>query len=184
MVLRRMALGASLVLAFLAAACQHSEPTGRERPAAMPDQEIQGFTLTQTQEGRKVWVLKAREALVFEASDRVDASGVRVDFYGSEAELRSTLTAATGVIMRRTNAIEVNGSVVVTAADGTVLTTDRLAWDERTGKIRSDRPVRVTKGNDVMTGSGMEADPDLRNLKVKDFKAYVRTPEGELVEDR
>jgi len=172
-------LAAGLVLA----GCGKGEPAGQEQPAAQPDQEITGFTLTQTADGRRVWALRAREARVFEESDRVEATGVRVDFYGREAELQSTLTAASGVIMRRTNAIEVQGRVVVTSADGTVLTTERLQWDERTGKIRSDTAVRVTKGTDVVTGSGMEADPDLKNLRVRDFKAYVRTPEGQLVED-
>jgi LPS export ABC transporter protein LptC len=177
-----MAAFAALGLAL--AGCQGQEPAGESRSSPKPDQEIQKFTLTQTQDGRKVWALRARQALVFEENDRVEASGVTVDFYGEEAGLQSTLTASNGVIMRRTNAIEVDGNVVVTATDGTVLATDRLVWDERTGKIRSDRPVRVTKGNDVMTGSAMEADPDLKNLKVKDFKAYVRTPEGQLVEEK
>lgn len=174
-----MALGLSL------AGCRGQEPaSGESRSSPQPDQEIEGFTLTQTQDGRKVWALRARQALVFEESDRIEASGVTVNFYGEEASLQSTLTATNGVIVRRTNAIEVQGNVVVTATDGTVLTTDRLVWDERTGKIRSDHAVRVTKGNDVMTGSAMEADPDLKNLKVKDFKAYVRTPEGQLVEEK
>jgi LPS export ABC transporter protein LptC len=174
-----LALAAWLALA----GCGGGEQVGEEQHATRPDQEISGFTLTQTQDGRRVWSLRAREALVFEESDRVEATGVRVDFYGREAELQSTLTAGKGVIVRRTNAIEVEGSVVVTSADGTVLTTERLLWDERTGRIRSDTAVRVTKGSDVVTGSGMEADPDLRNLKVRDFKAFVRTPEGQLVEE-
>lgn len=183
--LRGLGLMAGLLaLGLSMAGCRGQGPAGESRSSPQPDQEIEGFTLTQTQDGRKVWALRARQALVFEESDRVEASGVTVDFYGEEASLQSTLTAANGVIMRRTSAIEVQGNVVVMATDGTVLTTDRLVWDERTGRIRSDRPVRVTKGNDVMTGSAMEADPDLKNLKVKDFKAYVRTPEGQLVEEK
>jgi len=182
---RAFGLVAAVVAVGLSlAGCQGQQSPGEGRSSPKADQEILGFTLTQTQEGRKVWALRARQALVFEESDRVEASGVTVDFYGEESSLQSTLTAMSGIIMRRTNAIEVQGNVVVTATDGTVLTTDRLLWDERTGKIRSDHAVRVTKGTDVMTGSAMEADPDLKNLKVKDFKAYVRTPEGQLVEEK
>ncbi len=177
-------MAALAMLGLFLAGCQGEGPAGESRSSPQADQEIQGFTLTQTQDGRRVWSLRARQALVFEESDRVEASGVTVDFYGEESSLQSTLTARNGIITRRTNAIEVEGSVVVTAVDGTVLTTDRLVWDERTGKIRSDRAVRVTKGTDVVTGSAMEADPDLKNLKVKDFKAYVKTPEGQLVEEK
>ena len=179
---RRLVLVA--VVAAALAGCRGEEPQQPGSAGPRADQEIDGFTLTQTREGKKIWALRARHALVFEEEDRVEASGVRVDFYGDETELQSTLTAASGVVMRRTNAIEVQGDVVVRSTDGTTLTTDRLTWDERTGKIRSDSFVRVTKASDVMTGSGMEADPDLRNLKVREFKAYVKTPGGELVEER
>ena len=97
----------------------------------------------------------------------------------------TTLTANEGILARRTSDMEAMGNVIVYAADGTILTTDRLSWNERKGKVESDRPVRVTKGDDVMIGVGVEADPDLKNIKVKSgFKAFVRTPEGELVEEK
>jgi LPS export ABC transporter protein LptC len=154
------------------------------RSGARADQEIDGFTLTQTREGERVWSLRAANALIYEDADRVEMADLRVDFFDGEGGTRSTLTADEGVLSRRTNDMEATGNVVVYAADGTVLTTERLTWNERTGKIESDRPVRVTRGRDVMTGVGVEADPDLRNIRVKsDFKAYVRTEEGTLVED-
>ena len=148
------------------------------------DQEIDGFTLTQTQEGTRVWSLSAENALVYEDADRVELTTLRIDFFDDKGEVRSTLTADEGVLERRTNDIEVLGDVVVYAADGTILTTEKLTWNEMTGKIESDREVRVTKGKDVMTGVGVEADPDLRNIRVmSEFKAWVRTPEGNLVEE-
>jgi LPS export ABC transporter protein LptC len=154
------------------------------RSETRPDQEIDGFTLTQTREGQPVWSLRAENALVYEDADRIEMTDLRTDFFDDEGGTRSTLTADRGVLKRRTSDMEVNGNVVVYAADGTVLTTERLTWDERTGKIESDLPVRVTRGKDVMTGVGVEADPDLRNIRVKsDFKAYVRTEEGTLVEE-
>lgn len=154
------------------------------RSGTFADQEIDGFTLTQTREGERVWSLRAANALIYEDADRVEMTDIRVDFFDDEGGTRSTLTAEEGVLSRRTNDMEVTGNVVVYAADGTVMTTERLTWNERTGKIESDLPVRVTRGKDVMTGVGVEADPDLRNIRVKsDFRAYVRTEEGTLVED-
>ena len=156
-------------------------PGGSGRP---PDQEIDGFTLTQTREGTKVWVLKADNAMVFEDSDQIELTDLRIDFFEETGEVRSTLTADKGYLSRRTNDMLVRGSVVVYSADGTILTTEELSWNERLGKIESDKPVRATKDRDVFTGVGVEADPDLKNIRIKsDFKAYVRTPEGELVEE-
>jgi LPS export ABC transporter protein LptC len=117
-------------------------------------------------------------------SHGVELSRLRVDYFDEEGDVRSTLTATEGLLKRRTSDMEARGNVVVVAHDGTRLVTERLTWNERTGKIESDRFVRVTQGDDVFTGVGIEADPDLKNIKVKsDFKAFVRTPDGQLVEE-
>lgn len=179
----------ALVLsAFLASAlftgCQRDLAGEPGEASLLPDSEIDGFKLTQTREGEKLWVLSASRALVYEEADRVELTRLRVDYFDDEGSVRSTLTASEGLLKRRTNDMEATGHVVVVARDGTRLATERLTWNERTGKIESDRFVRVTQGDDVFTGVGIEADPDLKNIRVKsDFKAYVRTPDGELVEE-
>jgi LPS export ABC transporter protein LptC len=177
---------AAALLAALVAlvGCGGEGESGTGGSQTFPDSEIDGFTLTQTREGERVWSMAARHALVYEEADRVEMTDLRVDFFDEAGDIRSTLTANEGVLKRRTNDMEVLGNVVVYAADGTILTTERLTWNELTGKVESDRPVRVTKDKDVFTGVGVEADPDLKNIRVKsDFKAFVRTPEGQLVED-
>jgi LPS export ABC transporter protein LptC len=182
----RAILGAVFLCAVVVAlsGCDERERDLPGRSETIPDQEIDGFTLTQTRDGQRVWSLRAANALVYEEADRVEMAELRVDFYDEEGGAKSTLTADEGTLSRRTNDMEVTGNVVVYASDGTVLTTERLTWNERTGKIESDERVTVTKGRDVMKGLGVEADPDLRNIRVRsDFKAYVRTEEGTLVEE-
>lgn len=175
---------AALVLGALAGCEGDGTPERVETPSS-PDQEIDNFTLTHTRQGDRVWVLEADHARIYEEADRVETSDVRVDFHGEDGELQSTLTADAGILLRRTNDIEAIGRVVVTAEDGTVLRTDRLAWNERVGRISTESPVEIIKDDDVMTGVGMESNPDLTNIRVKsEFRAYVRTPEGELVEER
>jgi LPS export ABC transporter protein LptC len=190
---RRAAARGRLVVACLglAAACLLAvagcgrESSGQpESSGTRPDQEIDGFRLTQTQDGERVWTLKAATALIYEDASRVEMSELRIDFYNEDGQVRSTLTADQGTLHQRTNDMQVHGNVVVYAEDGTVLTTELLTWDERTGRIETDRPVRVTKGRDVMTGVGIEADPDLKNIRVKsDFKAFVRSEDGKLIEE-
>jgi len=174
----------ALVVAAPFAGCQreHAEEPGDA--SLLPDSEIDGFKLTQTREGDRLWVLSASRALVYEEADRVELERLRIDYFDDEGGVRSTLTATEGLLRRRTNDMEARGSVVVVAHDGTRLVTERLTWNERTGKIESDRFVRVTQGDDVFTGVGLEADPDLKNIRVKsEFKAFVRTPDGQLVEE-
>jgi LPS export ABC transporter protein LptC len=174
----------ALLAVLMAAGCQREPGGNGEESSVVPDQEIDGFSLTQTRDGEKMWVLSADHALVFEDAGRVEMTRFRVDFFNDSGEVRSTLTARDGLLMRRTSDMEAFGNVLVTSSDGTRLTTERLTWNERTGKIESDRFVRVVQGRDEFTGVGLEADPDLKNIRVQsEFKAYVRTPEGELVEE-
>lgn len=175
---------ASLLAVTPFAGCQRELAEEPGESSLLPDSEIDGFRLTQTREGDRLWVLSASRALVYEEADRVELERLRVDYFDDEGGVRSTLTATEGLLRRRTNDMEARGSVVVVAHDGTRLVTERLTWNERTGKIESDRFVRVTQGDDVFTGVGLEADPDLKNIRVKsEFKAFVRTPDGQLVEE-
>ena len=173
-----------LLAVLIAAGCQSERAGNGEGSSVVPDQEIDGFALTQTRDGEKLWVLSADHALVFEDAGRVEMTRFRVDFFNDRGDVRSVLTARNGLLMRRTSDMEAFGNVVVTSEDETRLLTERLTWNERTGKIESDRFVRVVQGRDEFTGIGLEADPDLKNIRVRsEFKAYVRTPEGELVEE-
>jgi LPS export ABC transporter protein LptC len=186
--IRASRVGVTIAVALLVlgtlSGCQRDLAEEAREASLLPDSEIDGFRLTQTREGEKLWVLTAARALVYEEADRVELSDLRVDYFDEDGEVRSTLTARDGVFKRRTSDMEAQGTVVVVARDGTRLVTERLTWNERTGKIESDRFVRVTQADDVFTGVGLEADPDLKNIRVKsDFKAFVRTPDGQLVEE-
>jgi len=182
---RSLLWGVAALSVLALAGCQSGEPpSDAGESGALPDQEIDGFRLTQTSDGEKVWVLTADRALVFEEPKRVEMVAFRVDFFSENGDVRSTMTARNGLLLQRTNDMEAFGNVVVVSEDGTRLTTERLTWNERTGKIESDRFVRVVQGRDEFTGVGLEADPDLKNIRVmSDFKAYVRTEDGELVEE-
>jgi len=164
--------------------CRGQSPGEGEDGGVVPDQQIESFTLTQTREGTPIWRLAAERALVFEDAGRIEMEELEAVFFERDGSVRSTLTAREGVLFERRNAMEASNDVVMTAEDGTVLETEYLTWNERTGRVETDRFVRVTRGSDVMTGTGLTADPDLRNIKVlSDFEASIRTPEGELVEE-
>ncbi|OGV96576.1 LPS export ABC transporter periplasmic protein LptC, partial [Microgenomates group bacterium RBG_16_45_19] len=42
-----------------------------------------------------------------------------------------------------------------------------LRWDPNTAKIVTDDFVKITRGQDVVTGQGMESDQELKNIKIK-----------------
>jgi len=66
------------------------------------------------------------------------------------------------------------GHVLVVSKDGAKLETNLLRWDNARQKIMSDDSVRITRGKTVMTGIGLESDPSLEHVVIKEkFKAHA-----------
>lgn len=151
----------------LALACNRDQPSGgapSDTPAAdeLPDQQISEFVLRETEASRLAWVLQARSALIYDKRNEIRADSLTVDFYDPEGAISSVLTADHGTIHQRTNAMAARGHVVVRARDGRTLETESLNYAPRRGKIFTDAFVRIVEGRNVLTGYGLESDPDLR----------------------
>ena len=72
------------------------------------------------------------------------------------------------------------GNVVVTTTDGKVLETDSLYWNSDSSKIVTECFVRLTEGSDVVTGYGLECDPDLGTVDIKrDVRATISDANAE-----
>jgi LPS export ABC transporter protein LptC len=179
------AVGVLLVAAGLAAGglgCSEDRPAPPARTApvgeALPSQEITDFVMRETNEsGRLTWIFRAAEARIFEARDDVEARGIRIDFYDAEGRVGSVLSADRAVIQRRTNDMHATGNVVVRNAAGQELHTEELMYSSERDKIFTDKFVRVIRGRDLLTGYGLETDPDLEGGQLeiqRDFRATVR----------
>jgi len=171
--------GAPLLLVLGLGACG-SEPAEQQTPSGevAPQQVLQGMRLRQSEGGKSRWLLVADSALAYGENEPTRLWGVHVDFFGAQAEsVRSVLTAREGDVDPRTQALVARGNVVVATREGRRLETEELRWDPRLKKVVSDRFVRLIKGRSVITGTGIQADPDLGDYE-------IRAPvEGELSEE-
>ena len=79
---------AAFLCALLLFGCGADEEVGYGKSRTVADQEMDGFTLTQTREGERVWSISAEHALVYEDADRVEMMTLRVDFFDDEGEVR------------------------------------------------------------------------------------------------
>lgn len=153
-------------------------------PAAPPPSEgMRGVHLRNFQEGDTRWVLRADSASVFRDRKRVETERVTIDFLDGDRHV-STLTADRGVLLQATDDLEARGHVRVVADDGAVLRTEVLFWDHQRSRIHTDEPVEITRGEDVLQGVGLEADPGLSNVDLKrEVRGRVRSaPESLLPE--
>jgi KDO2-lipid IV(A) lauroyltransferase len=174
--LRRAALTLALP-AVLAAGCNVSKPPGEtmtEEPAG-PASAIGGFQLSETESGRLKWILRADSAETFDnALNQTIVTGVHVDFYDASRQVYSALTADEASVQSSTNDMSASGNVRVVTRDGDTLTTNTLEWNSAPGRVRTKDPFRLARPDAVLTGTGFESDPGLKNYTTEDVRIDAR----------
>jgi len=139
-----------------------------------PEQVIESFALTQTSEGEKEWELQADRAEIYEKEGKTIFQKLKVKFY-DQGRITSTLSAREGEIHSSSGDMKVKGDVVVISSDDkTTLRTESLRWDRKRKKIVTDDLVRQEKGDTVITGQGLESDPDLEKVVIKRNVKVIR----------
>ena len=122
-----------------------------------------------------LWVLEAKRAVSTGAGEPTRLDSMVVRFYDGEAHPRSVLTSRHGEVDEKTNALVARDSVVVSTPRGERLETEILRWDPKQERMTTDAFFRLTRGGDLMTGTGIEAEPSLERYKVyHEVRAEVR----------
>lgn len=150
-------------------------PAAAAEGPAPPDQELFDSVITESRDGHRRWILHSDRTERWVDVDDAELYGVHMDFFRADT-LHSTLTSERGRANSRTKDLFAWGDVVVVTRDGRRLETEELRYDNATGRITNDVFNRFTRGEDVMTGYGMIATPDLDSFELqRDVQAEVRS---------
>ena len=179
-------ISALALAALLAFGCGENHTVGMsEKSGNLPDQEVQDFSLSETNSGALEWKLYAQYAAMYDVRNVITARGLRVDFFDEKAQQTSELTAREGEINQLTRDMTARGNVVLQSSDGTRMSTQVMHFLNREQKIVSDELVRVERAGDVLTGVGFESDPELKHFKFRSkVQATVRSKSEELLGPR
>jgi LPS export ABC transporter protein LptC len=142
-----------------------------------PDQVLFDATITDTTEGDRRWILDSERLEKQTKSDMAELYTVHMDFYKADT-LYSTLTSERGRANLKTKLLHAWGNVVVVTRDGRRLETEELTYDNARGRIHNEVFNRFTRGEDVMTGIGMEATPELDYFELKNEVAADVSGDG------
>ena len=94
-------------------------------------------------------------------------NGVELAFFDTAGKLSSKLTARRGQILPKKQLMEVEENVVFTNAKGEKLETEQLTWDQDSDRVYTDRPVKVTRANDIIYGQGLDASQDFSRYTIR-----------------
>jgi LPS export ABC transporter protein LptC len=156
-----------VLILLLISACGKDESNAPSLSGNVPDQVMENSTITFSEQGIRSAVIWAKYVDVYERLDLKRAKQVRVDFYDKEGKHTSVLVADSGMIQEKKRKFEALGDVVVTTEEGIKLATQSLRWDPQITKIVTDDFVTITRGKDVITGYGLEADQELKHFVIK-----------------
>jgi len=144
-----------------------------------PDEIVVDFLMQESDSGLVRWQLTAPKASKYNAKKLILMEKPTIRFYDDIGDLQTTLNSDNGEYREDTRDMLAIGNVIVVSVEGDVLETDSLLWVEKEEKIVSDSFVKLTRGNDIITGIGLECDYNLTSVNIqRDVKATIVDEKG------
>lgn len=140
--------------------------------------EAENITMYYTEKNLMKVLLKAKKINEFQNGDSEFPEGIFIEFYDDAGKITSTLRANSAYYLKAENKWRGRGDVeVINIEKKQQLNTEELFWKPDTKKIFTDKFVTIKLENEILYGTGFDADQDLSNYTMKN-------PEGEFeVED-
>ena len=137
----------------------------------MPEQESWNSVITLTSSGKKIALIYSGHMAQYSNNNLIIMDEkIEVDFYDSEENHTSHLTAESGEIDERLKNLKAMGNVIVVSDNGETLFTEELLWNNKLQKIVSEVDVMITVEADTLYGVGFESDAGLDNWTIREPK--------------
>ena len=174
---RKLSLGLiGTAIAILAFGCTKIDqpPTGEPGPTELPEQEFFDATINFYQNDRLSAILESGRIRKYAKRSTVLLdSGVVMEFYNAEGQHTSKLTSDSGRADESKNDMIAMGHVVAHSDSGEMLETEQLRWENRTRKIISEVPVKLSTPTDTIYGVGFVSDENLKNWQIREPKGQT-----------
>jgi LPS export ABC transporter protein LptC len=169
----------ALVLCLLG--CQKQERSNIPNPApSEPDEVLFNSTINLTSRGMLTSKIKADKILRFEDREPMVLYKIDAFFYDSTGKEEARVKADSGTAVERTNFVQLRGKVKVTYANGTVIDTDSLKWDQAGDKVTTDGFVKIVKKDgSELEGEGLITDPQFTSYRIIKPVGSIRVDEEE-----
>lgn len=140
-------------------------------------QEAENVTINYTDSGLLKARITAPKLIGYKADNNEIVKmpkGIVANFYNDSGKIESYLTAENGISYQSKKITEVTRNVQVMNTRGERLNTEKLIWDQKKQKIYTDKFVRITTKDEVLTGEGMEAKQDFSNWHILNPRGKIK----------
>lgn len=137
-------------------------------PDKLPIETVTNLELIYSDSAKVKVKLKAPLSKTFELPKYYTEfpKGVDADFFDDSMHVNSKLTADYAIRYEDEGRMEAQKNVVVINKKGEKLNTEHLIWNEKTHKITTPDAVKITTGDEILYGDGLEANEDFSKYRI------------------
>lgn len=163
------------ILFFYLLACDQDVKKISETDASiLVDKELlNNIDLVYTDSGKIVLRIKAPEMLRSSSGNHTKdefRKGIVATFYNNNI-LSNTLTANYAIRMSEEGKTFLSDQVVLLNPKSEKLETAELIWDERNGRVSTDKFVRLSRAEEIVQGYGFESDQNFQKGIIRSIEA-------------
>ncbi len=101
-------------------------------------------------------------------------SGIHVIFYTLQGKPQAELFARKAIRYNSEKRSKATGQVVLRNQQGEQLETEVLSWDEQSGTLYTDAPVKITRQDEVLFGNGLTGNSDFSKYEMLNITGRVK----------
>ncbi|MEA1964315.1 MAG: LPS export ABC transporter periplasmic protein LptC [Candidatus Aerophobetes bacterium] len=143
------------------------------RKENIPLLQAEGLRITGwSTEGEKIWQLKADSAKQF--TEKTILNKVGIEFLNN-GQLASRGEADIAIMDSSTSNVSLKENIkLISYVDKTELSTSELKWIVSEKKVYTKEKVVLRRGDFVMEGKGLTANPDLTRVEIKEATTFIK----------
>lgn len=103
--------------------------------------------------------------------------GMKTLFYDRTLTVTSRLSAEYGIRYENSQRMEARKNVEVVNEKGDKLNTEHLTYEPADRKLRSDEFVKITTADEIIYGTGLEANEDFSRYRIFNIKGIINLKE-------
>lgn len=153
-----------------------TSPTGNKAHTTAPTvapHQVENSTLTQEENGKKVWEVTIASAVYDKGRDVTVAKGIKGTLYQQDGTTM-TVTADEGEINMKSRDIVLTKNPRGVTSDEGKLVADKVTWLNKDKLILAEGNVKIVRGDTVATAKKATMQVDMKKVKLMEDAKVVR----------
>ncbi len=146
----------------------------------IPSLEVVDYETFISDSGRVKYHIITPSLMIFDKREepyREFPKGGHIITYDTAGVIKSEIKCKYAINYTKDKLWDLRTNVEAINEDGVIFNTEQLYWDENEGKIYTEKFVKITREDEIITGYGLDAGQDLKWYNIKNVTATLGVDE-------